>query len=179
MGHRFIFSMVIHLNRGVVEGDGLGGGLRGDWAPLLKFFSFNMWGGGGSAPLRILAHRELISVNKTNFQQLTMIFYCLINKIQLLKCIYLSYSESHKFPLLFFFVRVSHAATSHFDQSFQILDACDYLRLCDWQFSSAFSGSSHSISCSLLALPVNCALKCNAWQKLKRIFVILCVLRWF
>ena len=59
---------------------------------------------------------------------------------------------------------VSHAATSDFDQSLEILDACDHLRFCDWQFSSYFSGSSHSTSCSSLALQVNCAL--SAWQKL-------------
>ena len=58
---------------------------------------------------------------------------------------------------------VSHAATSDFVQSLQILDACDYLRLCDWQFSSHFSGSSHSTSCFSHALQVNCAL--SAWPK--------------
>ena len=46
---------------------------------------------------------------------------------------------SHKFPSsVFFFAQdlVSHAATSDFDQSLQIVDACDRLRLCEWQFSS-------------------------------------------
>ena len=85
-----------------------------------------------------------------------------------------------KFPSMFFFFAqdlVSHAATLDFDQSSQILDACDYLRLSDWQFFSHFSGLSHSTSCSSPALQVNCAL--SAWLKLNRIFVMLCVLRWF
>ena len=64
--------------------------------------------------------------------------------------------------------------TSDFDQSLQIVNACDYLRLCCWQFSSHFSGSSHSTCCSSLALQVNCAL--SVWQKLNKIFVISYVL---
>ena len=61
-----------------------------------------------------------------------------------------------------FFVQdlVSHAATSDFDQSLQTLDACDYLRLCDWQFSSHFSGPSHSTSCFSLALKNICNIVC-------------------
>ena len=61
---------------------------------------------------------------------------------------------------MFFFTQdlVSQAATSDFDQSLQVLDACDFLRLCDWQLSSHFTGSSHSTTCSSLALQVNCAL---------------------
>ena len=49
------------------------------------------------------------------------------------------------------------------------------LRLCNWQFSSHYSGSSHSTSCSSLASQVNCAL--SAWQRSNRTFVLLCVLK--
>ena len=61
----------------------------------------------------------------------------------------------------FFFAQdlVSHAANLDFDQSLQIVDACDYLRLCYWQFSSRISSSSHSTSCYSRALQVNSALK--------------------
>ena len=34
--------------------------------------------------------------------------------------------------------------------SLSLLDACDYLRWCYWQFSSRISGSSHPTSCSSL-----------------------------
>ena len=34
---------------------------------------------------------------------------------------------------------VFHAATSDFQQLLQVLDTCDYLQLCDWQFSSHFN----------------------------------------
>ena len=75
---------------------------------------------------------------------------------------------------VFFFAQdlVSHAATSDFDQPLQILDACDYLRLCDWQFSSHISASSHSTSCSALALQANCTL--SAWQVKQNICNIMC-----
>ena len=80
---------------------------------------------------------------------------------------------------VFFFAQdlVSHAATSDFDQSLQILDACDYSQFCDWQFSSHFSGHHNSTSCGSLALQLNYAL--SARQKLNRIVLILWVLRWF
>ena len=60
----------------------------------------------------------------------------------------------------FFFAQdlVSHTANSDFDQSLQIVDACGYLQLCYWQFSSRISSSSHSTSCYSLALQVNSAL---------------------
>ena len=73
-----------------------------------------------------------------------------------------------------FFFSHAHAATSDFDQLLQMVDACDYLRLCYWQFSSNIRGSSHSTSCSSLALQVNFAL--SQWQKLNKIRVILCIL---
>ena len=53
---------------------------------------------------------------------------------------------------------VSHAANRDFNQSLQIVDACDYLRLCYWQFSSRFRSSLHSTSCYSLTLQVNSAL---------------------
>ena len=42
----------------------------------------------------------------------------------------------------------SHAATLNFDQSLQVLEACDYMCLSHWPFSSYISVLSHPTSCN-------------------------------
>ena len=42
----------------------------------------------------------------------------------------------------------SYAATLNFDKSLQVLEACDYMRLSHWPFSSYISVLSHPTSCN-------------------------------
>ena len=72
-------------------------------------------------------------------------------------------------PFVSFFTQdlVSRAASSDFDQSSQIVDARDYLRLFYWQFSGNVSGSSFALQ-EISSLGV--------WQKLNKIFIMSSVL---